>query len=199
MDEIEILKRIQENHSNVFEGTYPFPLPFIGNKGIKAILLGTDPGNSKNCNTKHFVKVFGLENLNSQYFSKIASNINMLTNLTVENLYVQNVCKNYFNCDTYDNPHWIEIAKKYWLPLIKKELDYLFNSQIPILLSTEIILKLVITGKPIPPAKDLYQNLTFICENDNYFERKLIPFYRHQDYSLLKWTEYKSTLNDFFK
>jgi len=199
MNDIEILKKIRTDYVDVFEGTYPFPLPFVGNDKIKAILLGTDPGNQVKGETKHFIKVFGLENANTPYFTQISSNIRLLNNLGIENIYVQNVCKNYFNCNAYNNPHWLSIARDIWLPLLKNELDYLFDRQIPVLLSTELILNLIINDKKKIPAKFIYENQVFIFEKENYLERTLIPFYRHRNYSLEQWNAYKCKIESYFE
>ncbi len=91
---------------------YNFPRPFYQNiKDVKAILLGVDPSNPSN---KTFEYVFGLEQREkSPYFKKILNNLNLL-DLNLNNIYVQNLCKNYFVKVTDENDLYIEIAEKFW-------------------------------------------------------------------------------------
>ena len=198
MTDKEILSQIKQRFHNVYEGTYPFPIPFEGKENIKAILVGTDPGNLIKGKTKHFEKVFGLENNKSKYFSSIYSNIKLLQNLSIENLYIQNICKNYFNCNAYLNKYWLKIANEFWLPVIKNEFNSRFKPEIPVLLSSELIFNLLIKKECKNSAKYLYENSKFISETDNYLGRVLIPFYRHYKYSLKNWNKYKDCIDNFF-
>lgn len=198
MNEFEILQQVKDNYPDVYDGYYPFPAPYRGNKTIKAIMLGTDPGNLSTGSTIRIPIVFGLSNPDSPYFRAIQGNIDQLNYLDIDNLYIQNVCRSYFNCDTLKNRHWKAIARDLWLPHLKKELDFLFNPDIPVLLTAEIILEAILVDKPKPKAEDIYRNTIIFGNDQNYLNRTVLAFYRHSRYSLINWPEYANELNRFF-
>ena len=110
----------------------PFTKPFNRNLvDVKAIVLGADPSNPEN---KKLEYVFGLENESSPYFTPILKNLERL-DLSLKNIYVQNLCPNYFEDVTDENDAYIEIATKYWLSYLKNELDTLFKPEIPVLIT----------------------------------------------------------------
>jgi len=96
MNEFKILQQIKEQYPDVYDGYYPFPAPYRGNKTIKAIMLGTDPGNLFSGSTVRIPVVFGLSTPGSPYFRTIQENIDQLNDLEIDNLYIQNVCRSYF-------------------------------------------------------------------------------------------------------
>lgn len=107
---------------------------------IKAIILGADPTHLVENGLKRIEKVFGLEKAEkSPYWRGINKNLRHL-GLTLDNIYVQNVCRNYFIRETSENEKWEEIAINFWIPLLKEELDHRFESRIPILMTTQFIL-----------------------------------------------------------
>jgi hypothetical protein len=107
-----------------------FPKPYYKNiNSIKAIVIGADPSNPQN---KTFSFVFGLEQgEKSPYFRSILKNLRVV-DLNLDNIYVQNLCCNYFNKVTDENDLFTEIANSYWLPHLKSELDNLFHPHIPV-------------------------------------------------------------------
>jgi len=196
MTEKEILTCLESEYREVFVKTDSLPNPYIGEQEIKAILLGTEPGNGYNT---RFEYAFGLENPKSKYIQTVQANLYNLNNLNLGNLYIQNICKNYFDCDSFKNKFWKEIAKL-WVPLIKGELDARFERNIPILLSADKILEVVLTEtEKKRSAKFYYENLSFIDEDKNVFERVLIPFYRHFRYKLSKWDDYRAKVDRYFE
>ena len=198
MNEFEILQEIKKQYPDVYDGYYPFPAPFRGDKKIKAIMLGTDPGNQSTGAIKRFPVVFGLSTPDSPYFRAMKTNIDQLNDLELNNLYIQNVCRSYFTCDTSKNKHWKSIAKNLWLPHLKQELDFLFDPDIPILVTAEIILEVILKDQQKPGAEDIYKNTIFFSKEENYLNRTVLAFYRHQKYALTKWPEYANELNRFF-
>lgn len=192
MNEFEILSELKTNYPDVYDGYYPFPAPFRGQKPIKIIILGTDPGNSIKGKTVRFKYVFGLEYPESPYFRQISRNLSLIKNVDLNEIYVQNVCRCYFRVDTGKNKYWTKIARKYWLPLLKQELDFLFNSGIPVLITTEKILE-VIMDKKINASKIYGENI-IINRDDNYLGRRIIALYRHPKYSLDSWDGYLNHL-----
>ena len=198
MNEFEILQQIKEQYPDVYDGYYPFPAAYRGNKTIKAIMLGTDPGNLSSGSTVRIPVVFGLSTPGSPYFRAMKKNIDQLNDLEIDNLYIQNVCRSYFNCDALKNRHWKKIARDLWLPHLKQELDFLFNPDLPVLLTAEIILEAILTDKPKPKAEYIYRNTIIFSNDQNYLNRTVLALYRHRKYSFTKWPEYANELNRFF-
>jgi len=193
----EILTEVETRFKDVFVKADALPKPYIGSETIKAILIGTDPGNLIGGETKIIDFVFGLEHKNSPYFRSIQGNIDKLSNLTLENLYVQNICKNYFNCDASKNKHWKEAAGL-WLPSVINEFDSQFDKSIPVLVSAEIILDIILKDQQTKlTAETYYSSPAFVDKTDNYFERILIPFYRHRKYSLSNWDKYREAIDNY--
>jgi len=46
-------------------------------------------------------------------------------------------------------------------------------------------------------AETYYGSPAFIDKADNYFERTLIPFYRHSKYSLTCWDKYREAIDNY--
>ena len=194
----DILTEIETKFKDVYVKADVLPKPYVGSEKTKAILIGTDPGNLIKGETLIFDFVFGLENKSSPYFRSIQSNIDALNHLDLENLYVQNICKNYFNCDATKNKYWKEAAS-IWLPYIVKEIDLQFEKSVPVLISAEILLDVILKNPQTKlNAETYYSNATFIDKAENYFDRTLIPFYRHSKYSLAKWDKYREAIDNYF-
>jgi hypothetical protein len=109
----------------------------------------------------------------------------------MNNIFVQNVCRNFFTKETSKNSKWLEIARELWIPLLRDELNSMFTDTVPILMTTEFILKAaLISTKEQIDAISLYSECKFIPKEQNLFNRELLGFYRHPNYSLTKWKEY---------
>jgi len=197
MNEFEILQQIKDQYPDVYDGYYPFPSPYRGKQTIKAILLGTDPGNVSVGSTVRIPMVFGLSTTDSPYFRAMKENIDEVKGLELDNLYIQNVCRSYFTCDTSKNKHWQAIAKDLWLPHLVQELDFQFDPDIPVLVTAEIILDVILKNKK-PDAEDIYKNTIIFGKGQNHLNRTVLAFYRHQKYALKEWPEYVNELNRFF-
>lgn len=146
-------------------------------------------------------KVFGLDNPNnSPYWRDINNNLKQI-GLTLDNVYVENVCRNYFNRETSKNKIWEEVAKEYWIPVLKKELDK-FDEWIPVLMTTQFILWAALEDQARRiKAGTIYQECISIPAEDNLFKRKLYALYRHPYYSLKRpdWEKYKNFLTKQIK
>lgn len=171
-------------------------------KNIKAFVLGCDP---TAFDTKRvrivFDNVFGIKedncnNGDNRYFSSILKNLNEL-DLSLDNIYVQNLVTDYQNMETGKNNQWKKIAKKY-IPARKQELDEKDPSGlIPVFLTSEYLYKVLINeGQVIHSAKELYENeeLVPIKAQSNLLERPLIPLYRHMDYNFSIKKDYKERI-----
>lgn len=142
---------LNENYSRVCRADLTnFPKAYCTQpKKVKAIVLGADPSNPSD---KTFEYVFGLEQGDqSPYFKSILSNLKVLE-LNLDNIYVQNLCRNYFTTVTDDNSFYNQIASKYWLPSIVEELGSQFSKNIPVFVSAWKILEVIV------PEISVYKN-----------------------------------------
>jgi len=152
-----------------------FPEPFHRNlNNVKAIILGADPSNPEK---KVFKHVFGLENSKSPYFDPILKNLSHI-DLTLDNIYVQNLCPNYFEEVTDDNDLYLEIAKEYWLPILKDELNLLFKPEIPVLVTAwkPFIVVAPDAGKYKACKSKIYTNVKIF--DKNLLDRPVIALFR---------------------
>ncbi len=172
------------------------PLPyFIDIKNVKAIVLGTDPTNFQN----KLDYVFDLHKEKSPYFEIILENLEKI-GISKEQIYVQNLCKNYFIVETSKNPHWTEIAKL-WAPILKKELDSNFPIEIPVFITAGKLVFALTSEQETTryKFKKFYDELLFIDPDENALGRLIIPLFRHQDYRLAQWEKYKEHIKATLK
>jgi hypothetical protein len=183
----------------ILDYEYPKPYPAIVEDPakIKAIILGCDPSNfSDNGKTRELEYVFGIAGYGKKggYFNKILENLSIIE-LNLSNIYVQNLCQNYFNAVTKDNANWYQAAML-WVNALKDDLvKQKIHSSIPVLLTAEELLRfLVPKEKQKRELKTYYNNPSIvpISIEDNLLNRPLIPFFRggHGYYNLNKWPDY---------
>ncbi len=196
MKEKEILSQLVGLFPDIVHPTYPFPRPYIGSGEIKAIILGADPTRIVNGNPQPFNMVFELDNERSPYWRGIGKNIELLDGITMDNVYVQNMCRNYFTRETSQNKHWTSIARDCWVKVLNEELDRQFSPTIPVLITTEFILHACLANAPRFKARDIYSNCMSYSWKDNLFGREVLALYRHPAYSLNKWSEYARFLSN---
>ena len=196
MKEKETLNRLLNDFPELVHPRYPFPEPYIGSGEIKAIILGADPTRMVNGNPQPFNMVFELDNERSPYWRGIGKNIGLLDDLTMENVYVQNLCRNYFWKETSLNENWTNIARNYWISVLNEELDSQFPPTIPVLMTTEFILHACLANAPMHKARDIYNDSLSYSWKDNLFGREVLALYRHHAYSLDKWPAYARFLSD---
>lgn len=208
MNDFKILFDLKKLFGEEICNFSPFPKSFPDeiNKP-KAILLGCDPTNTYYNFRFRYVFSLGtnvdLEGRNIEGFQKRFlpkwNNSLKSIKLSFENVYTQNICRNYFKKETRNNPVWDETAI-YWIPYLYEELKKI-DKQVPVLMSSERIYKVLMNNEEtIHYAKDFYKNpdLIPIAPNINKLKRPLIPFYRHKDYSILldKWNLYRQRITD---
>jgi len=199
MNAYDILDRLYRDFPDLIFDRFPIPLPYTGDQKIKAILLGADPTHIIDRLPLHLKMVFGLDLEYSPYWTGINKNLNKIQGLSFRNIYVQNVCRNYFTVETSKNKEWIRIAREYWIPYLKLELDNMFDSNVPILLTTEYILKSsLLDDKVIPKASQIYKECITISRDSNLFRRELLALYRHPRYSLKLHNTYSDFLSNKF-
>lgn len=178
---------LQQRYNRIYRAADKLPLPFrVPGSRVRAIVLGTDPSNPRGILVE---KVFGLENLDSPYFRAILHNLEQI-GLSLQDVYVQNLVKNYFRVVTSANPNWGEIAAL-WCGMLQKELDGFFDRRIPVLITTKDLYSVLalnpLQGKP----SDLYRNQVVVIPTENHLGRTLVPFFRHWYYGLQRWDDYR--------
>ncbi|MFB5066861.1 MAG: hypothetical protein ACE3NC_06745 [Candidatus Wallacebacter cryptica] len=187
----ELKQILKAEFADLYLDEDKWPKAYCGSGKIRAIVLGADPSNRSD---QRFAYAFGLEDHNSQYFSLIKANLDVI-GVELDEIFVQNVCRNYFVRETSKLPPrtWLRAAS-HWIPYLKEELDShpQLSVDTPVLVTAEIILKALAPDVHTWRTRnvDYYRNCTFIEPNQNLLERKLIPLYRHQDYALGNWGDY---------
>jgi len=187
-----IIKAISNEYEDIYLHSENLPEPYCEDiENVKAIVLGCDPSNVEG---KKFSKVFGLDSYTA-YFKDIDKNLKMI-GLSKSNLYIDNLCKNYFKEETSYNKFWVEVADKYWIPYLKDELDNLFPATVPVLATAAILLKaLCYKGYYKDSNNELYyRECLYVPPDQNKLERKIIPLFRHYKYSLDKWVDYANSI-----
>jgi len=192
-----VVDKLSEKYKSLIWNSYPLPKAYIGNDHIKAIILGADPTHIVNQVPVQITKVFDLDNPNSPYWRGISRNMQMINGLSINNVHVENVCKNYFTTETSKNKYWVEIARENWIPFLKEELDKRYSSEVPVLITTEFILNAItIESKTTIPASTIYKECLVIKGELNLLNRDIIAFYRHPYYSLKRWPEYSKFISN---
>jgi hypothetical protein len=185
-----------EQHADEY-GYHAKPLPkaFLEDKAsVRAIVLGTDPGNYDG---RTFEYVFGLELKDrSPYFRFILGNLTCV-NLKLHELYVQNLCQNYFGLETSDNPAWMTVAA-YWTDLLRQELDALFPADLPVFLTARQLVDSLSPAYRTVASPRFYEDCRFIGGSENGLGRTLIPLFRHRHYRLANWPDYVASIRSVF-
>ncbi len=178
------------------------PSPFcISPESVRAIVLGADPSNKEG---KTFSFVFDLDPNkpgDDRYFKGIEDNLNLI-GLSMKDIYVQNVCQNYFEKETGEHEKDWTKAAKVWIPYLKMELDANFDKNIPVIATAEIIVKVLLKDGVKPgSAKNIYsaKHKVPFPKSSNKLGRPLIPIYRHFKYTLKdeKWQAYRKLVTEY--
>lgn len=165
----------------------------------KAIVLGADPTNDGVAGKRGLIELdyaFGIGHKHENSFWGTQKRNLTAIGLKKEEVYVQNICRNYFKDQTAKNKHWESVADL-WIPYLKEELSVI-PSQVPVLATAETIMKFLVRNVPEP--KIIYQWAKPFNFYSKRLEREVLPFYRHPQYSLVKNSyAYKQYLVDRFK
>lgn len=196
---------------------------------VKAIVLGSDPTVSKInelSEEKYLCSAFALDAKDDDvvkaaydgrrmnfWDSTIGCNICEL-GLTMEELYVQNLCKFslkhetswYWKTKSGDKKHegrkriWIQIAKSQ-VASLTSELDSLFSKKIPVLLTSGYLLEPLVTDLELLQytADHYYQDNLFIADDKNCLGRTLILMSRHNAYRLKNYPKYCNEIKKRFR
>lgn len=185
----EIITAISSEYEGIYLHSESLPEPYCENiENVEAIVLGCDPSNKSRV---EFSKAFGLDK-NMKYFVNINRNLEKI-GLCKSKVYVDNLCKNYFTEETYNNRrYWLEIADKFWISYLKDELDKLFPVKVPVLVTSDILLEaLCYKGCYHKSSNELfYRECLYVEANQNTLGRRVISLFRHCKYSLNNWVNY---------
>jgi len=198
-DKMKVILNELKSHSvlNIDE-FLPFPKPYHGGSKIKAIVLGMDPSTNDHI---RFDTVFNLTGNDSRYFFSIRRNLEAI-NLSMENIYIQNFCQNYFTKPSYDQKRNWWRASAIWYSFLKKELDMKFDIDVPLLVTSEMIFHRLLYSVNEDNSY-YYQNPENIPVESCFVKsgRMLIPFFRHWKYNLNRpeWLKYKEKLQLYFR
>lgn len=194
-----VVKELANKYNDLIWTEYPIPADYKGKGQVKAIILGADPTHIVDGKPVQITSVFNINEKNSPYWRGISRNLLNIRSLTEDNIYVQNVCRNYFKLETSKNKQWTEIARNYWIPFLAEELNDMFHKEVPVLMTTEFILRAAIVDKvKLPKAGLIYSECMSIPAKENMFDRELIAFYRHPNYSLKRWEDYRGFVENRF-
>ena len=163
------------------------PDVFIGNGQIKLIFLGQDPTVKSKKSREHIKQVLNLDKKNGK-LKRYLNDICQKLGLDLEkNIYATNYFKNFF-IDPPTTIREIDIFQefqKYWLPLLRKEINQF--PKVPIITLGEPLLKLVVrNGFPKKVryywgyAKNwrdgVYRSFNYINFDENFLNRIVFPF-----------------------
>lgn len=207
----EIIKHLKLKFGEDIREIVPFPKPFFKDPNqVKAIYLGCDPSTTR----KHeFKYAFAIGHENRHFKGFVTQHANNLdkVGLKLDQVYVQNLCQNYFKKETSKNLKvWKAAANEFWIEYLRKELDELFDPDIPVLLTSQYLLEVLGDGKwKKVQAPDFYQCKIDIPipANENKLGRPLIPMYRGKSRSFkvsyhLKnedWKEYRLRIKSYLE
>jgi hypothetical protein len=196
----EILQSLVLKYPRRVRPIYKLPDPYCpgGIEDVKAIYLGCDPSNRHSQSLPFaFAHESGLPIFNS-FIKSHEAQLRQLE-LRWEDVYAQNLCKNYFDTETSGNTKlWEQIANEYWIENLKEELE-IFKPCVPVLMTAGVIYTVLLNpGQPIGKPADFYNGTVPIPiePKNNKLNRPLIPMYRHWAYklSLDQWSDYRNKI-----
>ncbi len=196
-----ILEKISKDPaiSDLLDSYYPLPKAFyLNRKHVKAIVLGCDPTNTKT--KKRFTTVFGINDGDDRYFNPILNNLERV-GLSKSKIYVQNLVRNYCSKETSENEVW-DLFAEHWLPVIKREFDDFFNPGIPVFITAGKLYDFLVTSDESQGQgyDYCYKHLHLIPSEANKLNRTIIPFFRHNKYSLKNnYPKYRNLVSDFLQ
>jgi hypothetical protein len=171
------------------------PKPYCKNPDkVKVFVLGCDPTAYKKEERQKPVGQRKHIELNTvfdigrdlRYFAGILSNLKEI-DLSLEDVYVQNLVSDYQKEESSKNMEWIRIAQRYIPGLIEEFASIDPSGKTLVLLTSELLYKALLKdGMKKVPARDFYELKAEIPipPDVNKLGRPLIPFYRNRAYAL---------------
>lgn len=180
----ELLLELKEKFNDKVDDRFYLPKAYwFGKKEmVKAIYLGCDPTNTNKNIQFDYAFSHGCTDKGFIMFRKKHMKQLEAIGLNWETVYTQNLCRNYFKSETSKNKIWKQAAEM-WIDVLKEELDELFSVEIPVLLTSQLLLDVLLKEKKRPPRYDAlkFYDLTSqipVPAEENKLERPLIPVYR---------------------
>lgn len=184
MNDTELLQVLKEKFGDQIDDRFYLPKAFwSGEKEmVKAVYLGCDPTNTNKNIQFDFVFSHGCMDQGFVTFRKKHLKQLEAIGLSWETVYTQNLCRNYFKSETSKNKIWKQAAEM-WIEVLKEELDELFSTDIPVLLTSQLLLDVLLKVEKRP---DKYNAMNFydlttpipVPAVENKLKRPLIPVYR---------------------
>lgn len=179
-----------------------------GISNVKAIYLGCDPSNIHSTELPYAFAHECKLNIFKSFISSHSEQLNQI-GLDWNHVYAQNLCRNYFIDETSKNSIWKTVAEEFWIEKLNEELAQ-FDSRIPVLLTSQILLKVLGTeGYENILAPDFYEckQPIPIPANKNKINRELVPVYRGKSprfkvsYHLknVRWNLYRNSIIQYFE
>lgn len=195
MTDLEVISQLKGKYGAGIKDIVPFPKPYMIDKGqVKAIYLGCDPSNRSNDTFEYAFALGGTNRRYNQFISSHQRDLNVV-GLNWDDLYVQNLCRNYFQDETSKNLKlWKQAAREFWIERLYNELR-IFPTSVPILLTSQYLLDvLALDGCEKLAPIDFYECRQSIPvpPDKNLLGRPLIPFYRGRNPRLKKWYKLSS-------
>ena len=176
--QIDLSKHIPEPYWNYAKGV---------NK-VKAIYLGCDPTNTVKNVQFEYAFAHGTSDPGFKRFITLHEKQLKSIGLIWDDVYTQNLCQNYFTSETTKNKVWKRAAREIWIQELNNELDCLFGKDIPVLLTSQLLLDVLLNDDMLETGKRpaLYDAMKFysgetiipITSDQNKLRRPLIPVYR---------------------
>ena len=204
----QLLQELKEKFSDKIDDRFYLPEAYwsgVKDK-VKAIYLGCDPTNTnKNIQFEYAFSHGCMDKGFVAFRKKHLKQLNEI-GLSWETVYTQNLCKNYFRSETSKNKIWKQAAEM-WIDVLKEELDELFSTEIPVLLTSQLLLDALLFEQKRPiryDALEFYELRTPIPvpANENKLMRPLIPVYRGVNgrtrvpYRLENYPEYANKIRE---
>lgn len=179
-----------------------------GVENVKAIYLGCDPSNIYSTELPyvfaHNLDQPNLMDLLNTHYDQLER-----IGLNWEDVYAQNLCRNYFRIEISRFRLWKKVANEYWIDKLIEELSQ-FDLKIPVLLTAQRLLEVLGTdGYDRILANDFYKSKKPIPipADKNKLNRELIPLYVGKNPNLeisyyLKndeWMRYRNSVKRYFK
>ncbi len=184
------------------DAQYPLPKPYCFNhKNVRAFVVGADPSNFSDAGSPVVLDtVFGIGSGDARYFNGYLCNLKQV-GLNLENIYVQNLVRNYLSFETSKKPAvWRKFAEL-WIGALREEFRRIDPTmKIPALITAEAIYEFLLLE-----ASEKHAAITFyecrvpipIPKEKTKLGRPVVPLYRHPRYRLAdnKWPQYVSALS----
>jgi len=206
MTDQELINQLHETYGEQIVLTENMPQAYCpgGKDEVRAIYLGCDPTNLKYNILFPYAFAHGYKGPEFKDFIKMHADQLKNIGLSWENVYAQNLCRNYFDNETGVNKIWKKVAEEFWIERLIEELS-VFDPKIPVLLTSQMLLE-VLGDKETAKysAPDIYEEKISlpIPADKNKPGRPLIPVYRgksprykvsyHLKYK--EWAKYRESI-----